>query len=46
MRQYYRLRECPNNANTLKDRYEELETGNNDYKNIPLDFARNARANA
>jgi hypothetical protein len=29
-----------NNANTPKNRREELEAGNNDYKNIPLNFAR------
>jgi hypothetical protein len=29
-----------NSANTPKNWCEELEAGNNDYKNIPLNFAR------
>jgi hypothetical protein len=30
----------PNNDITPKNRREKLEAGNNDYKNIPLNFAR------
>jgi hypothetical protein len=38
--------ECPNNASTPKNKCDELKTGNNNYKNIPLNVARIAQANA
>jgi hypothetical protein len=37
--------ECPNNANTLKNKHDEFGADSNDYKNIPLNIARFAQAN-
>jgi hypothetical protein len=31
---------CPSNANTPGNMHEELGESNNDYENIPLNFAR------
>jgi hypothetical protein len=38
--------ECPNNANTFKNKHDEFGADSNDYKNIPLNVARFAQANA
>jgi len=36
----------PEQRQHLKNKYDNFEADDNDYKNIPLDFARLARANA
>jgi hypothetical protein len=38
--------ECPNNADTLKNKHDEFGADSNDYKNIPLNIVRFAQANA
>jgi hypothetical protein len=38
--------ECPNNASTLKNKHDEFGADSNDYKDIPLNVARFAQANA
>jgi hypothetical protein len=40
MQRHYRLLERPTNANTPGNMREELGESNNDYENIPLNFAR------
>jgi hypothetical protein len=40
MQRYYRLLERQSNANTPRNMHEGLGESNNDYENIPLDFAR------
>jgi hypothetical protein len=40
MQRHYRLLERPSNANTPGNMHEELGESNNDYENIPLNFAR------
>jgi hypothetical protein len=38
--------EYPNNADTPKNKHDEFGADSNDYKNIPLNVARFAQANA